>query len=161
MTNEENTMLTKPTDVIILLYPSNTQSAKNIRDSLGTFCTRCNLVIADIIALEDEYDHKSMKRFVETISHYLGPIALVTNRSIFGSIFPLTLWSILSIMDSTKITQSTRNFLNKVKDSVGKSCKTSTSDFYLLNCKETGFLADWITEVKYYMEQACKDSKSK
>ena len=146
-------MLTKPTDAIILLYPSKLQTMKETREALGSFCSRCNLSIVEVITLDDEYDQLSMNRFVQAISHYTKPVALVTNKSMFGSILPLTLWSVLGIMSSNKITQSTRNFLTKMKDVAGKLCQDNTPDFHLLNCKEVGYLADWITEVRYFMER--------
>jgi len=147
-------MFTKPTDAIILLYPPQNQTVKELRQSVVDFCSTHDLVIANVIILDDEYDYMSMRLFVQAISYHISPVALVTNKNILRPIMPLILWSILCIMNSKEVVELTCNLLCKVQEeSDTLVCQYNTNSFYMLTCKEVKYLADWMAKMHYTIER--------
>jgi hypothetical protein len=98
-------------EAIILLYPSKTQTMKELRVSLSKFCKENNVVIVDIINPTDEYDYFTMRRLSQIIKYHSKPISLITNKNILTVIPPLTLWSVLETINAGKSIDLILDFL--------------------------------------------------
>ena len=142
-------MTVKPLDAIILLYPSKTQTTKELRESLSEFCKSHNITIFDIINPADKYDYFMMRRLSQIIKYRREPISLVTNKSILNVTLLLTLWSIFEEINEGKSIELVLDFLRGLKESTDKSVCHNAEEFCIVGHKEVRRIADWLSDVLY------------
>lgn len=149
---------TPPTEAIILLYPSSTQTTKELRNSLSEFCKSHNISIIDIITLTDEYDYLAMRRLSQIIKYNTKHISLVTNRKLSITIAPLTLLSILETLNSPSSFGMVLDFLREFKeDSRASSNNQNPEDFRILRPQELQNISGRMSHMQYSIIRDSRD----
>lgn len=149
-----------PIEAIVLLYPSSTQTMKELRMSLSEFCSQNNLTVADIINLCDEYDYLSISRLSQIIRYNTKPISLVTNRNILTVIPPLTLWSVLETINSSRSIELSLESLRALKEGMGidRSEHKTSEGFRVIGHEEVGLISDWMSDLCYAVKDKGREN---
>jgi len=136
------------TEGVILLYPSKDKTTKELRQSVSDFCIQNNIIPADVISPNDEYDYFAIKRLAQVLTRSTKSIKLVTNKDIISIIPILTLWAILDKMISTKPVDLMYDFLSELKDNSSKTDDQNIQEFSILGHKEVRHISDWLESMR-------------
>lgn len=144
-------------NAIIVLFPSETLTIKELRVSLSKFCQSQNISIIDIINPVDEYDHFLLRRLSQLIKYNTKNISLVTNKSIFSIVEPLALWCALETTDLSKSLSLPENFFDEIKKKAEKPQYIASDDFNILSYDKVSCISDWM----FAMQDAIIRERSK